>query len=228
MFVLKSLCHVCPLQAETSLTENKTNQDQYFRAVTFQPLEAEEEDDETQNDDKNDSYTTYSYEYQSNEVYKDYKKDTNSDKNVFRSSKIKIGEGSNKAKKSDKKVSSSSKKVIGKGSGGKGSKNNDMLEEELLLKTLKEGAPSKYNQEDYNLGHREDDLKTRKKEKRDEFEGSIERSKEEKGKGGSDESRPSWGLDAFETEPKDRSSHDYQDTRSSFNTFVIALLCHGN
>ena len=226
MFVLKSLCHVCPLQAETSLTENITNQDSYFRAVTFQPLKAEGGDDETQYDDSNDSYTTYSYEYESSEDYSDPKKDTNSDKKLFRSSKIKLGKGSYKAKNSDKKLFSSSKIVIGKGSGGKGRKNNDMMEEELLLETLKEGAPSKYNQEDYKLGHQEDDLKTRKGEKKDEFDGSIERSKEEKGKGGSDESRPSWGLNAFE-QPEDLSSHDYEDTRSSFITFPIAFLCHG-
>ena len=111
-----------PLQAETSLTENITNQDSYFRAVTFQPLKAEGGDDETQYDDSNDSYTTYSYEYESSEDYSDPKKDTTSDKKLFRSSKIKLGKGSYKAKNSDKRLFSSSKIVIGKGSGGKGKK----------------------------------------------------------------------------------------------------------
>ena len=153
------------------MTENNTNKDSYFRAVTFTPLSAEEGQDEKQYDDNDDSYMTYSYEYASSEDYNDPQENTNSDKKLFRSSKIA------KATNSDKKLFSSTKIVMNKDK--RKVRDYDKLQEALLFKTLKEGAPSKYNQVDYKLGHQEDDLKTKKEEKKEEFEGSIERSIEE-------------------------------------------------
>ena len=257
---------------------NNTNKDSYFRAVTFTPLSAEEGQDEKQYDENDDSYMTYSYEYVSSEDYNDPQKNTNSDKKLFRSSKIAKATNSDKklirsskkgkATNSDKKLFSSTKIVMNKGD--RKGKDYDKLEEEALFRTLKEGAPSRYNQEDYKLDSQEDDLKTKKEE----FEGSIERSKEEPHlvialfdthffkkmndflneyfkhnfelntefnhlglierikqgflvrRGGSDESRPSWGLAAFdqsEDEDDEQTNHDYGDTRSSFSTFATAL-----
>merc|ERR1712226_1465225 len=52
------------------------------------------------------------------------------------------------------------------------------------------------------------------KKTKEEFEGSIERSKEVylTRRGGSDESQASWGLAAFGQPDSDISSHDYGDT----------------
>ena len=224
-FALKSFCHVCPLQAETSLTENITNKESYFRAVTFTPMVAEEGQDKKQCDDNDDSYTTYSYEYESNE-------NENEDYNAPQTTKP---PGAN----SDKKLFRSTDIVINKDSVRKG-KNDETLEEELLLETLKEGtSTSEPNQVDYQdeetspsepdqVGHQDKDLKTRKKEKKEEFEDSNEMSKEVylTRRGGSGESQASWGLAAFiqpghEHEPE---SHDYGDSRSSFITFASVLL----
>ena len=187
-FCPQKLLHVPPLQAETSLTENNTNKESYFRAVTFNPMEAGGEDEY---DDNDDSYTTYSYEYDSSD---DYNAPTNSDKKLFRSSKI-----------------------VMKKDGGRKGRNKDILEEESLLRFLKKGAsPSEYKREDYKLGHRDDDMKKGKGKKKKEFEGSIERSKEVylTRRGGSDESQASWGLAAF---------GGTGDTRSSFITFATVL-----
>ena len=99
-----------------------TDNSQFFRAVTFIP--------DTEKVDLDDSYGTYSYEYESEE-------------------------GNNPSTKENKLNQFKSAKIKGNDFGEE-EPNKELLEDEIILKILKRGV--KTNEEDYNLSYEGDDL----------------------------------------------------------------------
>ena len=99
-----------------------TDNSQFFRAVTFIP--------DTEKVDLDDSYGTYSYEYESEEGNNPPTKENKL--NQFKSAKIKGNDF------------------------GEEELNKELLEDEIILKILKRGV--KTNEEDYNLSYEGDDL----------------------------------------------------------------------
>ena len=94
-----------------------TDNSQFFRAVTFIP--------DTEKVDLDDSYGTYSYEYESEEGNNPPTKENKL--NQFKSAKIKGNDF------------------------GEEKLNKELLEDEIILKILKRGV--KTNEEDYNLSY---------------------------------------------------------------------------
>ena len=94
-----------------------TDNSQFFRAVTFIP--------DTEKVDLDDSYGTYSYEYESEEGNNPPTKENKL--NQFKSAKIKGNDF------------------------GEEEPNKELLEDEIILKILKRGV--KTNEEDYNLSY---------------------------------------------------------------------------
>ena len=109
-----------------------TDNSQFFRAVTFIP--------DTEKVDLDDSYGTYSYEYESEEGNNPPTKENKL--NQFKSAKIKGNDF------------------------GEEEPNKELLEDEIILKILKRGV--KTNEEDYNLSYEGDDVEQQEQSAKEE------------------------------------------------------------
>ena len=156
-----------------------TDNSQFFRAVTFIP--------DTEKVDLDDSYGTYSYEYESEE-------------------------GNNPPTKGNKLNQFKSAKMKGNDFGEE-EPNKELLEDEIILNILKRGV--KTNEEDYNLSYEGDDV-VHQQEQDGKEETSVEDHSEqqEQERTTSDESYQSWGLAAFDQLGDLQRGDDYEDTRS--------------
>ena len=156
-----------------------TDNSQFFRAVTFIP--------DTEKVDLDDSYGTYSYEYES-------------------------VEGNNPPTKENKLNQFKSAKIKGNDFGEE-DPNKELLEDEIILNILKRGV--KTNEEDYNLSYEGDDV-VHQQEQDGKEETSLEEDSEqqEQERTTSDESYQSWGLAAFDQLGDLQRGDDYEDTRS--------------
>ena len=155
-----------------------TDNSQFFRAVTFIP--------DTKKVDLDDSYGTYSYEYES-------------------------VEGNNPPTKENKLNQFKSAKIKGNDFGEE-EPNKELLEDELILKILKRGV--KTNEEDYNLSYEGDDLVQQEQSAKEETSLEVDEEKQEQEKATSGESYQSWGLAAFDQLGNLQKGDDYEETRS--------------
>ena len=155
-----------------------TDNSQFFRAVTFIP--------DTEKVDLDDSYGTYSYEYESEEGNNPPTKENKL--NQFKSAKIKGSDF------------------------GEEEPNKELLEDEIILKILKRGV--KTNEEDYNLSYEGDDLVQQEQSAKEETSLEEDSEQKEQEKATSDESYQSWGLAAFDQLGNLQKGDDYEDTRS--------------
>ena len=155
-----------------------TDNSQFFRAVTFIP--------DTEKVDLDDSYGTYSYEYESEEGNNPPTKENKL--NQFKSAKIKGSDF------------------------GEEEPNKELLEDEIILKILKRGV--KTNEEDYNLSYEGDDLVQQEQSAKEETSLEEDSEQKEQEKATSDESYQSWGLAAFDQLGNLQKGDDYEETRS--------------
>lgn len=155
-----------------------TDNSQFFRAVTFVP--------DTEKVDLDDSYGTYSYEYESEE-------------------------GNNPPTKGNKLNQFKSAKIKGNDFGEE-EPNKELLEDEIILKILKRGV--KTNEEDYNLSHQGDDVVQQEQSGKEETSLEEDSEQQEQERATSDESYQSWGLAAFDQLGDLQKGDDYEDTRS--------------
>ena len=155
-----------------------TDNSQFFRAVTFIP--------DTEKVDLDDSYGTYSYEYESEEGNNPPTKENKL--NQFKSAKIKGNDF------------------------GEEKLNKELLEDEIILKILKRGV--KTNEEDYNLSYEGDDDVQQEQSGKEETSLEEDSEQKEQEKATSDESYQSWGLAAFDKLGDLQRGDDYEDTRS--------------
>ena len=155
-----------------------TDNSQFFRAVTFIP--------DTEKVDLDDSYGTYSYEYESEEGNNPPTKENKL--NQFKSAKIKGNDF------------------------GEEELNKELLEDEIILKILKRGV--KTNEEDYNLSYEGDDVVQQEQSAKEETSLEEDSEQKEEEKATSDESYQSWGLAAFDQLGNLQKGDDYEDTRS--------------
>ena len=155
-----------------------TDNSQFFRAVTFIP--------DTEKVDLDDSYGTYSYEYESEE-------------------------GNNPPTKGNKLNQFKSAKIKGNDF-GEGEPNKELLEDEIILNILKRGV--KTNEEDYNLSHEGGDVVQLEQSGKEETSLEEDSEQQEQERTTSDESYQSWGLAAFDQLGDLQRGDDYEDTRS--------------
>ena len=155
-----------------------TDNSQFFRAVTFIP--------DTEKVDLDDSYGTYSYEYESEEGNNPPTKENKL--NQFKSAKIKGNDF------------------------GEEEPNKELLEDEIILKILKRGV--KTNEEDYNLSYEGDDVVQQDQSAKEETSLEEDSEQKEQERATSDESYQSWGLAAFDQLGNLQRGDDYEETRS--------------
>ena len=155
-----------------------TDNSQFFRAVTFIP--------DTEKVDLDDSYGTYSYEYES-------------------------VEGNNPPTKENKLNQFKSAKIKGNDFGEE-DPNKELLEDEIILNILKRGV--KTNEEDYNLSHEGGDVVQQEQDGKEETSVEDHSEQQEQERTTSDESYQSWGLAAFDQLGDLQRGDDYEDTRS--------------
>ena len=155
-----------------------TDNSQFFRAVTFIP--------DTEKVDLDDSYGTYSYEYESEE-------------------------GNNPPTKGNKFNQFKSAKMKGNDFGEE-EPNKELLEDEIILNILKRGV--KTNEEDYNLSHEGDDVVQLEQSGKEETSLEDHSEQQEQERTTSDESYQSWGLAAFDQLGDLQRGDDYENTRS--------------
>ena len=155
-----------------------TDNSQFFRAVTFIP--------DTEKVDLDDSYGTYSYEYESVEGNSPPTKENKL--NQFKSAKIKGNDF------------------------GEEEPNEELLEDEIILNILKRGV--KTNEEDYNLSHEGGDVVQLEQSGKEETSLEEDSEQQEQERTTSDESYQSWGLAAFDQLGDLQRGDDYEDTRS--------------
>ena len=155
-----------------------TDNSQFFRAVTFIP--------DTEKVDLDDSYGTYSYEYES-------------------------VEGNNPPTKENKLNQFKSAKIKGNDFGEE-EPNEELLEDEIILNILKRGV--KTNEEDYNLSHEGGDVVQLEQSGKEETSLEEDSEQQEQERTTSDESYQSWGLAAFDQLGDLQRGDDYEDTRS--------------
>ena len=155
-----------------------TDNSQFFRAVTFIP--------DTEKVDLDDSYGTYSYEYESVEGNSPPTKENKL--NQFKSAKIKGNDF------------------------GEEDPNKELLEDEIILNILKRGV--KTNEEDYNLSHEGGDVVQLEQSGKEETSLEEDSEQQEQERTTSDESYQSWGLAAFDQLGDLQRGDDYEDTRS--------------
>ena len=155
-----------------------TDNSQFFRAVTFIP--------DTEKVDLDDSYGTYSYEYES-------------------------VEGNNPPTKENKLNQFKSAKMKGNDFGEE-EPNKELLEDEIILNILKRGV--KTNEEDYNLSHEGGDVVQLEQSGKEETSLEEDSEQQEQERTTSDESYQSWGLAAFDKLGDLQRGDDYENTRS--------------
>ena len=155
-----------------------TDNSQFFRAVTFIP--------DTEKVDLDDSYGTYSYEYES-------------------------VEGNNPPTKENKLNQFKSAKIKGNDFGEE-EPNEELLEDEIILNILKRGV--KTNEEDYNLSHEGGDVVQLEQSGKEETSLEEDSEQQEQERTTSDESYQSWGLAAFDQLGDLQRGDDYENTRS--------------
>ena len=155
-----------------------TDNSQFFRAVTFIP--------DTEKVDLDDSYGTYSYEYES-------------------------VEGNNPPTKENKLNQFKSAKIKGNDFGEE-EPNEELLEDEIILNILKRGV--KTNEEDYNLSHEGGDVVQLEQSGKEETSVEEDSEQQEQERTTSDESYQSWGLAAFDQLGDLQRGDDYENTRS--------------